>query len=131
MDGKAISVLSTLVALGLAFPVASRAETFRISNQAQYEALRKTRFKAGDTILFERGRTFTGQFRPLGDGTPGRPIIVDAYGQGALPELTGNVIGERDSSGIVTLVNQQGWEFHHLSISNGTPGPEVSYPFGL
>jgi hypothetical protein len=48
-----------------------------------------------------------------------------------MPELGGDIIGERDSSGVITLVNQQGWEFRHLSISNGTPGREVGYRSGI
>lgn len=115
----------TLASVAIVVPVAASpayAETVQISNQAAYDQYRNATFKAGDKILFKRGQRFVGQFAPKGSGTPENPIVVDAYGEGALPELGGDVIGERNNSGIILLVNQQGWEFRNLSISNGKVG---------
>lgn len=73
-------------------------------------------YAAGDSILFERGEQWIGQLAPLGSGSNGSPIIIDAYGTGSLPLplLKGN--GTVTST--LTLFNQQYWEIRNLEITN-------------
>lgn len=44
---------------------------------------------AGDSILFRRGDTFYGALIVGKSGTTGKPIVIDAYGTGAKPIITG------------------------------------------
>ncbi len=43
----------------------------------------------GTTVLLARGDVWTEQLAPAGSGASGNPIVFDAYGTGAAPELTG------------------------------------------
>lgn len=70
-------------------------------------------FQPGDSILLRRGATCDGVLQPQGSGTPGSPITVAAYGQGALPAIDGG--GARAA---VFLHNVQGWELRQLDISD-------------
>lgn len=47
--------------------------------------------QAGDSILFQRGNTFTGQIEALMSGTNGNPIVLAAYGNGTDPVISGAV----------------------------------------
>src|SRR5579862_9798232 len=44
-------------------------------------------FQAGDQILFQRGTSCSGMLAPQGSGTSVAPIVIDAYGSGALPVI--------------------------------------------
>lgn len=44
-------------------------------------------FYPGDQILFRRGDTFTGCFKPVGSGTEEYPITIASYGEGEKPVL--------------------------------------------
>jgi len=46
-------------------------------------------FQAGDSILFQRGDVWNESLVPPSPGTAGNPIVFDAYGTGAPPNLTG------------------------------------------
>ncbi|MBC9719439.1 right-handed parallel beta-helix repeat-containing protein [Streptomyces sp. TRM66268-LWL] len=70
-------------------------------------------FGPGDQILFKRGATCTGQLYPKGSGAAGSPIIVDAYGTGAQPKISGNGVPDA-----VYLYNQEYWELRNLDVSN-------------
>ena len=71
-------------------------------------------FQAGDKILFKRGSSWTGQLHPLGSGSSGSPIVIDAYGSGRRPIINGGgVVG-----GAVYLYNQQYWEVKNLEVTN-------------
>jgi len=48
--------------------------------------------QAGDQILFRRGDTFRGQLNITQSGTPGNPIIIDAYGTGDAPVISGSAL---------------------------------------
>jgi hypothetical protein len=45
-------------------------------------------FAAGDSILFQRGSSFTGGFMITNSGKAGRPITLSAYGAGPAPRFT-------------------------------------------
>lgn len=46
-------------------------------------------FKPGDKFYFERGGTYYGSLTPLKSGTAASPCVIDAYGTGAQPKITG------------------------------------------
>src|SRR5215471_3241218 len=46
-------------------------------------------FGAGDRILFKRGGTWRELLAPYSSGEAGNPIVIDAYGTGPAPILTG------------------------------------------
>lgn len=51
-------------------------------------AVNGLRLNPGDQVLLERGSVFRGQYLHLSaQGTEGQPILVGAYGEGALPEI--------------------------------------------
>lgn len=72
-------------------------------------------FQPGDAVLLKRGSTCTGQrLFPKGSGAAGAPIVVDAYGSGAKPKLS----GAGQVTDVVLLADQQYWEIRNLDISN-------------
>src|SRR5580658_9889648 len=46
-------------------------------------------FQPGDSILFKRGDVWNESLAPGSSGSSGNPIVFDAYGTGAAPNLTG------------------------------------------
>jgi hypothetical protein len=93
------------------------------SSQAQawrsLDRLNKVTFGPGDQILFKRGVNYPGMFQPKGSGVAGAPIVVDAYGSGALPHLHAD--GRGPST--VRLQNIEYWTLRNLEISNQGPQP--------
>jgi Right handed beta helix region len=60
------------------------------------------RFEPGDRILLRRGCVWKGTFEPKSSGTSVLPIVVSAYGFGALPRIVGEdapAMALRDVSG--------------------------------
>jgi len=55
------------------------------------DVLNKLELKAGDSILFRRGDTFTGEIVVRQSGKAGKPIVFSAYGKGNSPILNGAV----------------------------------------
>ena len=77
-------------------------------------------FNPGDKILLRRGSTFSGPQAALafrGSGTAAQPIIVGAYGEGALPQL--NAAGQVEN--VVSLNNQEHITISDLEITNTDP----------
>ena len=75
-----------------------------------------TTFTAGDTILFKRGCSWSGRLYPLGSGSSGSPITIDAYGTGNLPGI--NCGGAYNEA--LLLVNQEYWVIKNLELTNTT-----------
>jgi parallel beta-helix repeat protein len=73
-----------------------------------------TTFQAGDQILFKAGGVWTGQLWPKGSGAAGNPIVMDRYGTGNAPTISGG--GTVDTT--VKLENQQYWTIQNLEITN-------------
>ncbi len=72
-------------------------------------------FQPGDHILLKRGTTCSGQLHPLGSGSSGSPITIDAYGSGSdYPLISGGGI----NGGAVYLLNQQYWVIQNLEVTN-------------
>ena len=72
-------------------------------------------FTPGDHILFCAGRRWSGKLHAKGSGAPGAPIMIDRYGEGALPVIDG---AGSTGDGVVWLHNQQYWEMNNLEITN-------------
>ena len=62
----------------------SRAAAWKSINKLNQE-----KFRPGDSILFRRGQVWREQFNLQSSGDEQRPIIVDAFGDGAPPEISG------------------------------------------
>lgn len=122
------SLLAALCLLGATAPLA--AATYYVdsvggndtnagtSSAAPWQTLAKVNsvaaFSPGDSILFKRGASWSGQLWPKGSGTSGAVITIDAYGSGALPLIQGG--GATFSA--VLLQNQEYWEIKNLEVTN-------------
>lgn len=74
-------------------------------------------FQPGDRLLFKAGGAWTGQLRPRGSGTNGRPITIDRYGDGARPRIdAGAAAGDA-----LYLCNQSFWEIANLELTSQDP----------
>ena len=72
-------------------------------------------FVAGNTIYFKRGTVCSGIFKPQGSGTATSPIVVDAYGTGALPIINGGITNFTD----LFLHNQSYWTIQNIEFEGG------------
>ncbi|MGI4750720.1 MAG: PA14 domain-containing protein [Janthinobacterium lividum] len=91
-------------AQNVATPWQSLAKLTAISSQLQ----------GGDQILFKKGEVFSGTLTINASGAAGNPIVFGAYGDGALPELTG----------FVTL---SGWQSKGGNVWEATVSGGLSY----
>jgi Right handed beta helix region len=71
-------------------------------------------FLPGDRLLLNRGTTCNGALTPQGSGAANAPIVIDAYGTGAQPVVSGG-----SAEGALKLFNQQYWEINNLEITGG------------
>jgi hypothetical protein len=70
---------------------------------APYRALdRLGTLSAGDHVYLRRGCSWPGALRVQGAGTASRPIVVEPYGSGVAPVLTGHGVSSRD--GVVQVL---------------------------
>ncbi|GAA3129489.1 hypothetical protein JOF29_007282 [Kribbella aluminosa] len=82
------------------------------------DAVNATRLRPGQLVLFRRGSRCTGTLAPTGEGRPGAPIQIGAYGPGARPVI--DAAGRPDA---VLLRNTQWIELRDLEITNAAaPG---------
>jgi hypothetical protein len=65
--------------------------------------------------------TCTGVLQPQGSGTSASPVVLNAYGSGALPTIDGG-----GALAAVYLYNVQGWEIRDLDVTD--PGPSDGSP---
>ncbi len=86
------------------------------------DQVNNTQFGPGDKILFKAGTSYKGQLFPKGSGQKGAPIRVDMYGNGPKPVI----IADGRNSTIVTLYNQEYFEFSNLEITSNN-NPKVNY----
>ncbi|HKW47008.1 MAG TPA: right-handed parallel beta-helix repeat-containing protein [Gemmatimonadaceae bacterium] len=75
-----------------------------------------TTFSAGDSILLRRGTQCAGQLWPKGSGDAQRPIVIGAYGTGALP-----VIDASGADAAIKLLDQEHWVIETLESFGGSP----------
>lgn len=76
-----------------------------------------TTFAPGDRILLHAGQKWAGQLWPKGSGADGQPIVIDAYGTGAKPEID----GAGKVADAVRLLDQQYWDIQNLQVTNANP----------
>lgn len=80
-----------------------------------FEPINVKEFSAGDRILLKAGCEWSNTtLHPLGSGTAENPIVLSSYGEGNMPNLSGNAQVED----VVYLYNQQYWDISNLDISN-------------
>ena len=70
-------------------------------------------FSPGDKILFKAGCSWTGTLQPKGSGTSGNPIVIDMYGIGNKPIISGG-----GATNAVYLSGQSFWEINNLEVTN-------------
>lgn len=122
----AVLLLVTFTAYGVDYyvdPATGGDSNSGLSNREAWGSLEKvnsTVFLPGDRILLKRGSIFDGQLYPKGSGAEGKPIIIDAYGQGNKPLINGGSVplDENKRSSTVYLFNQEYWEINNLEITN-------------
>ncbi|MDD6057535.1 MAG: right-handed parallel beta-helix repeat-containing protein, partial [Clostridiales bacterium] len=97
---------------------------------ATIDHLNTLTFSPGDKILFKKGDTFIGWFKPKGSGTEQAPIEISSYGTGAKPILqpdpnkTETIVmmsgGGQDTNAktnyVIQFLNVQYWEVRGLHI---------------
>ena len=93
-------------------------------------------FVPGDRILFKRGDTFVGMFKPSGSGMEGAPIVVSGYGEGDRPVLQPDEdavftygLGSaqaypRSVNGAIWLENIDHWEICGLELCDPSYDPD-------
>jgi hypothetical protein len=87
------------------------------------ERVNQLDLQPGDSVLFRRGGSWTGNLKPQGSGKEEKPIVIAAYGSGPLPELDakGIVAQGETASYTIRLFNQEYCEFKNLKIKNFKP----------
>jgi hypothetical protein len=89
--------------------------------------LAKVEFAPGDRILLKRGTVCRGSFAPRGSGAPGRPVTLEAWGEGPPP-----VIDAAGSACALCLWNLSYWRVREIAVRGGTEfGIHVSGDHGL
>ncbi len=117
----ALPLAATVAALGFAVPAhAASPTTYYVDSAAGNDANSGTgtgtpwrslakvngfKFQPGDTVRFKRNGSWTGTLTLSRSGTAASPITVDAYGNGALPVVGGNVTNCVTVSGSYWVIN--------------------------
>ena len=78
-------------------------------------AVNERLFEAGESVFFKRGTTCEGPVTPRGSGGPGAPVVIDSYGDGALPVIDGG-----GAEYAIRLSNQSYWTLRNIETSGGT-----------
>ncbi|MGJ8654368.1 MAG: right-handed parallel beta-helix repeat-containing protein [Opitutaceae bacterium] len=103
-----------IVGLLLLLPAVCLAKDYLVDSQEKFDFINTLTLQPGDTILLQRGMTFTGMLAPQGNGEEGAPIRIDAYGDGDRPVI--HAKGKHIAG--VLLKNPSYWEVHSLEITN-------------
>lgn len=89
--------------------------------------LSRVELAPGDRILLKRGAVCPGPFQPQGSGEPGRPVVLEAWGEGEPP-----VIDAAGAPCALCLWNQSHWRVRDVAVRGGTEfGIHVSGDRGL
>jgi hypothetical protein len=72
----------------------------------------------GDSVLFKRGDSFTGQLLLNGSGSMDTLIVVGAYGSGEKPILDGSKVEGGDHLATILIRNQSHIKVENLEITN-------------
>jgi len=81
-------------------------------------------FLAGDSILFKRGRHWSGILNPKGNGNKKGRIVISSYGKGAAPifDAEGKKRASDWMSASIILYNQEYWEIRDIEVRNFEKG---------
>jgi hypothetical protein len=127
----ALLVLSLVVCGGLVIPSAAAGTTYYVDCSAgsngdgsqsspwnDLDTVNAATFSPGDSVLFKRGTTCSGQLWPKGSGTATDPITIGAYGSGALPVISAPS-GKNPNypEAAVKLEDQEGWHIQDLEVT--------------
>ncbi len=85
----------------------------------------------GDQVLFKAGDVFTGVLTVSASGSAGNPIVFGAYGQGAVPEITGFATlsnWQQKGSGIWETTVNGGLSYMNTVTMNGVARACGRYP---
>ena len=85
-------------------------------------------YQPGDSILLKKGDTWNEELAPKGNGTPEKPILISAYGEGKKP-LIDREDFRQDRSGI-RLDNQGGYKILGIEFSHCMTGIYAEYVKG-
>lgn len=91
-----------------------------LSQSTAWKSLAKvnaTTFAPGDSILFAKGDTWSGQLHPLGSGKLNSPILIGSYGTGVAPVINGASLLK---GAAVFLENQQFWTISNIDVINNS-----------
>jgi parallel beta-helix repeat protein len=94
------------------------------------------RFNAGDHILFKRGGTWRELLQPASSGESGNPIVIDAYGAGAAPIVSGADVVPQSAWTLCSSCKSGVWRAAiatqpNIVLFNGSQGPKQISISGL
>jgi len=98
---------------------ASQKSTDSLSPDTAWNAIEQVNehtFQPGDQLLLKRGTACHGMLSPRGSGDSERPILIGAYGVGAVPIIFGD-----HHEAALKLVDQDHWEISRLELVGGSP----------
>ena len=82
------------------------------------EAVNQLDLKPGDRLSLRAGCRWTGTLQPKGSGIEGKPIVLDRFGDGALPLIDG-----AGGEAALLLRNQEFWDIANLELVNDASAP--------
>ena len=140
-----INLISRLIQCAICLPLVLLifapcvlAMDYKISSQADFEKYREVTLQPGDSVLFERGKVFTGMFAPKAVGSPEEVIVIAASGEGPRPIINNNGVihphptrkGATVSAGVL-LFNAEYVELRGLEITNNNGGDQEESLIGI
>lgn len=91
-----------------------------LSPSAAWRSVRRVsahHFRPGEAVLFHRGSECTGTLWPKGSGNAAHPIVLGAWGSGALPKVRAG----RWAEAAFRLLDQEHWTVEHIEFIGGNP----------
>ena len=93
------------------------ATVYRISSQADYDAVRQQALDGGDQVLFERGKIFTGAYSVRRSGQrPDSVIRVADFGSTDDPRPL--ITADAEGMGVIDIRDSGGWIIENLELVN-------------
>ena len=93
------------------------ATTYKVSTQADFDALKSVVFNGGDRVLFQRGNAFTGALSlRRSDIRPDAVITLADFGPAEAPRPVINA--DADGMGAIDIRDSGGWLIENLELTN-------------
>ncbi len=89
----------------------------------------KETYAAGDKLLLKRGDTWNEELRPLGSGTPDKPVLIGSYGDGKQKPVIDREDFKKDLIGI-HLIDQEGFKIVGIEFNRCLTGIYAEYAVG-